>query len=149
SVVGLDGRVRAQTTIKAQTVANGRKVMAGLSVGTDGDTSEILAFAQRFAIVDEVSGQLILPFVVQNGQVFINQAVINTAFIREIVAGMTLRSQAVDSQGNPLIELNMVTGSASFRGQSEDGRTLINNYGVYVYDRNEVRRTAQGNLSKG
>ncbi len=149
SVVGLDGRVRAQTTIKAQTIANGRKVMAGLSVGTDGDTSEILAFAQRFAIVDEVSGQLILPFVVQNGQVFISQAVINTALIREIVAGMTLRSQAVDSQGNPLIELNMVTGSASFRGQSEDGRTLINNYGVYVYDRNEVRRTAQGNLSKG
>ncbi|NNA32574.1 phage tail protein, partial [Pseudomonas lundensis] len=71
AVVDVNGRVSAQTTIKAETIVGGRKVMAGLALGSDGDTSEILAFAQRFAIIDEVTGQLRTPFVVQGGQVFI------------------------------------------------------------------------------
>ncbi|WP_054892268.1 MULTISPECIES: DUF1983 domain-containing protein [unclassified Pseudomonas] len=146
AVVGVDGRVRAQTTIKAQTIAGNRKVMAGLSVGVDGDTSEILAFAQRFAVVDEVSGSLIAPFVVQGGQVFINQAVINTAFIQQIILGMTLRSQAVNAQGLPLIEINLVNGSFIVRGQDASGSTLLNNGGLYVYDANGVERTAVGRL---
>ncbi|HEK1767579.1 TPA: DUF1983 domain-containing protein [Pseudomonas putida] len=146
AVVGVDGRVRAQTTIKAQAIAGGRKVMAGLSVGVDGDTSEILAFVQRFAVVDEVSGSLIAPFVVQGGQVFINQAVINTAFIQQIILGMTLRSQAVNAQGLPLIEINLVNGSFIVRGQDASGSTLLNNGGLYVYDANGVERTAVGRL---
>ncbi|WP_236238480.1 phage tail tip fiber protein, partial [Pseudomonas faucium] len=64
TVAGVDGRVSAMTTIKAQTTTGGRKVMAGLALGSDGETGEILAFAQRFAIVDESSGQMTLPFVV-------------------------------------------------------------------------------------
>jgi len=147
AVVGVDGRVRAQTTIKAQTIVGGRKVMAGLSVGTDGDTSEILAFAQRFGVVDEVSGQLILPFVVQGGQVFINSAVINTAFIQQIVAGMTIRSAALNSQGLPLLEINFAAGTFTLRGQDANGSTLLNNGGLYVYDVNGIERTAVGRMT--
>lgn len=147
TVAGVDGRVRAQTTIKAQTVVGGRKVMAGLSVGTDGDTSEILAFAQRFAVVDEVSGQITTPFVVQNGQVFINQAFINIAFIQQIVAGMTIRSAALNSQGLPLLEINFAAGTFALRGQDANGSTLLNNGGLYVYDANGVERAAVGRLS--
>ncbi|WP_047299596.1 phage tail tip fiber protein, partial [Pseudomonas lundensis] len=95
AVVDVNGRVSAQTTIKAETIVGGRKVMAGLALGSDGDTSEILAFAQRFAIIDEVTGQLRTPFVVQGGQVFINYAMIDTAFIQNLVLGMTLRSSAL------------------------------------------------------
>ncbi|GGL49523.1 hypothetical protein GCM10009091_34080 [Pseudomonas brenneri] len=130
TVVNLDGKVSAQTTIKAQTIANGKKVMAGLALGSDGETSEILAFAQRFAIVDEVSGQLITPFVVSGGQVFINQAVINKAFIQEIILGMTLRSAAVDANGQPLIELNMETGKFVFRGSKNGNSSLLNSDGL-------------------
>ncbi|NMZ39116.1 phage tail protein [Pseudomonas proteolytica] len=130
TVVNLDGKVSAQTTIKAQTIANGKKVMAGLALGSDGETSEILAFAQRFAIVDEVSGQLITPFVVSGGQVFINQAVINKAFIQEIILGMTLRSAAVDANGQPLIELNMETGRFVFRGSKNGNSSLLNSDGL-------------------
>ncbi|MDD1135856.1 phage tail tip fiber protein, partial [Pseudomonas shahriarae] len=92
TVVQLDGKVSAQTTIKAQTIANGKKVMAGLALGSDGETSEILAFAQRFAIVDEASGQLILPFVVSGGQVFINSAVIQTGMITNAMIGNYIQS---------------------------------------------------------
>ncbi|WP_460420838.1 TipJ family phage tail tip protein [Pseudomonas sp. ZL2] len=147
AVVDIDGRVSAQTTIKAQTTLNGKTVMAGLALGSDGETSEILAFAQRFAIVDEASGQMMLPFVVQNGQVFINQAIINTAFIKEIVAGMSIRSAAVNSQGLPLLEINFEAGTFVLRGQDANGQTIINNGGIYTYDVNGVERTAIGRMT--
>lgn len=147
TIAGVDGKVSAMTTIKAETLSGGRRVMAGLALGSDGETAEILAYAQRFAIVDESSGQMTLPFVVSNGQVFINQAVINQAFIQNLVLGMTLRSQAVNSQGLPLIEINLVTGAFTVRGQDGNGSTLLNNGGLYVYDANGIERTAVGRLS--
>ncbi|WP_010226177.1 phage tail protein [Pseudomonas donghuensis] len=147
AVVGIDGRVSAMTTLKAQTISNGKKVMAGLVLGSDGETSEILAFAQRFAIVDEASGGMILPFVVQDGQVFINTAIINTAFIKEIIAGMSIRSAAVNSQGLPLLEINFAAGTFVLRGQDANGSTLLNNGGIYTYDLNGVERTAVGRMT--
>ncbi|MBT9303313.1 phage tail protein [Pseudomonas sp. TAE6080] len=147
TIVDLNGKVSAQTTIKAQTIANGKKVMAGLALGSDGETSEILAFAQRFEIVDEVSGQLITPFVVSGGQVFINQAVINKAFIQEIILGMTLRSEAVDSKGRPLLEINVKAGTFVLRGESTGGSILLNSNGLAVYDGNGKRRTMTGRLT--
>ena len=146
AVVGLDGKVNSKVTIKAQTVAGGKRVTTGLAFGSDGETSEFLVFAQRFAVVDEVTGQLVAPLVVEGGQVFINTALISAAFIREIVLGMTLKSQAVDSHGRPLIELNMVTGSFSVRGQDADGSTQLNNGGLYVYDAADRLRTVSGRL---
>ncbi|OLS61902.1 phage tail protein [Pseudomonas putida] len=147
AVVDLDGKVSSQVTIKAQTAVGGRKVMAGLALGSDGETSEILAFAQRFAIVDESTGQLTLPFVVQGGQVLINTAIISTAFIQQIVAGMTIVSAAKNAQGLPLLEINFAAGTFVLRGQDANGSTLLNNGGLYVYDANGVERTAVGRLT--
>ena len=147
TIAGVDGRVSAMTTIKAETIAGGRRVMAGLALGSNGETAEILAYAQRFAIVDQSSGQVTLPFVVSNGQVFINEAVINQAFIQNLVLGMTLKSQAVNAQGLPLIEINLVTGAFTVRGQDGNGSTLLNNGGLYVYDANGIERTAVGRLT--
>lgn len=141
------GKVSAMKTLKVETTSNGKKVVAGLSLGSDGDTSEIIAFAQRFAIVDEVSGQLITPFVVSGGQVFINQAVINKAFIQEIILGMTLKSEAVDSKGRPLLEINVKAGTFTLRSAGTGGSTLLNNDGLAVYDINELLRVLVGRLS--
>ena len=147
AVADLNGDVSAMTTIKAETIVGGRKVMAGLALGSDGVTSEILAFAQRFAIVDEVTGQLVLPFVVQGGQVFMNTAIINTAFIQQIVAAMTIRSAALNSQGLPLLEINFAAGTFVLRGQDANGSTLLHNGGLYVYDNGGIERAAIGRLT--
>ncbi|WP_235668155.1 DUF1983 domain-containing protein [Pseudomonas coronafaciens] len=135
--------------MKTSTTVGGRTVMAGLAVGVEGQEqeSQILAFAQRFAILDEASGTMIAPFVVQGGQVFINTAIINTAFIREIIAGMSITSQAKNSRGEPLLELNFVTGAVNIRSQDAEGSVLLNNRGLYVYDANLVERTAVGRLT--
>lgn len=147
AVVDVDGRVSAQTTIKAETTSGGRKVMAGLSIAAS-DTSEILAFAQRFAIIDEVTGQLRAPFVVQDGQVFINYAMIDTAFIQNLVLGMTLRSSAVNAKGLPLLEINIPAGLLTLRSAGAGGSSTLNNDGLAVDDENGVLRTLVGKLTR-
>ena len=147
AVVDVDGQVSAQTTIKAETTSGGRKVMAGLSIAA-GDTSEILAFAQRFAIIDEVTGQLRAPFVVQDGQVFINYAMIDTAFIQNLVLGMTLRSSAVNAKGLPLLEINIPAGLLTLRSAGAGGSSTLNNDGLAVDDENGVLRTLVGKLTR-
>lgn len=142
----INGRVSAQTTLKVETNQGSRKVVTGLAIGSNGEEGEILLMAQRLAIIDSLNGQTILPFVVEGGQVFINQAVINQAFIQNIVAGMTIRSQALNSQGLPLLEINFAAGTFILRGQDASGSTLLNNGGFYVYDANGVERTAIGRL---
>ncbi|WP_085678080.1 MULTISPECIES: DUF1983 domain-containing protein [unclassified Pseudomonas] len=146
-VVSLDGEVSAKSTWKVETNSQGRHVATGIAIGSDGVEGEILLSAQRVAIIDGVNGQTVLPFVVQNGEVFINQAVINKAFIQEIVAGMTIRSAALNAQGLPLLEMNFVTGAVSIRGQDANGSTLLNNGGLYVYDINGIERAAVGRLT--
>ncbi|WP_422421417.1 host specificity protein J [Pseudomonas sp. GZD-222] len=146
----LEGKASTMWSVKMQVNAQGQYVAAGIGLGIEngpaGLQSQFLVSADRFAVVNGINGTLSSPFVVQGGQVFINQAFINTAFIQQIILGMTLRSQAVDAQGRPLIELNMVNGTFTFRGQDADGSLLINNGGMYVYDANDVRRTAVGKL---
>ncbi|MDD2062941.1 TipJ family phage tail tip protein [Pseudomonas sp. 25571] len=146
-LAGVDGRVSAQTTLKVETNQDGHKVVSGIAIGSNGEEGEILLMAQRLAIIDGVNGQTILPFVVQNGQVFINQAVINKAFIQEIVAGMSIRSSALNAQGLPLLEINFAAGTFTLRGQDAAGSTLLNNGGLYVYDVNGIERVAVGRLT--
>ncbi|MNH32974.1 hypothetical protein D3C79_934540 [compost metagenome] len=83
----------------------------------------------------------------QDGQLFLNSALINEAFIQNLIVGMTLRSQAVNAQGLPLIEINLASGSFTVRGQDAAGSTLLNNGGLYVYDVNGVERVAVGRLT--
>ncbi|MNE43725.1 hypothetical protein D3C80_1379150 [compost metagenome] len=147
----LDDKASTMWSVKMQVNSQGQYVAAGIGLGIEngpaGLQSRFLVSADSFAVVNGINGTLSSPFVVQGGQVFINQAFINTAFIQQIILGMTLRSQAVDAQGRPLIELNMVSGSFTVRGQDADGSTLLNNRGLYVYDKNSVERAALGRLS--
>lgn len=145
------GKLTTMWTVKMQLNSQGQYVAAGIGLGIEngpaGLQSQFLVSADRFAVVNGVNGTLSSPFVVQGGQVFINQAFINQAFIQQIILGMTLRSQAVDSQGRPLIELNMVNGTFTLRGQDANGSLLINNGGLYVYDANSIERTAVGRMT--
>lgn len=148
AVVDLDGKVSSQVTIKAQTFSGGRKVMAGLALGSDGETSEILAFAQRFAIVDEVSGSLIFPLVAQGGQVFMNSAVIKQADILNLIITGTLTSgDYVPGQSG--IMLNFVTGKFELNGSVPgQGRSVITNRSLRFWDATNAKRVQLGDLSE-
>lgn len=147
TVVRLDGRVSAQTTMKAQTILDGRKVVSGLAFGSNGEQSEFLIFAQRFGVVNEIDGKINPMFVIENGQAVFNTAIISKAIIQEIVLGMVLRSPAVDSKGRPLLEINIPAGTLTLRSSGTGGSSLLNNDGLSVFDADEYRRVMVGRLS--
>lgn len=76
----------AMYTIKTRLTVNGVPYMAGIGVGVENNqgiiTSQILLAANRVAVLNEVNGQTVAPFVIQGGQTFIAQALIGTAWIK-------------------------------------------------------------------
>ncbi|MGY4663254.1 putative phage tail protein [Pseudomonas chlororaphis] len=150
--VALDGKASTMWSVKMQIDSAGRYVAAGIGLGIENQNgvfqSQFLVSADRFAVVNGMGGgALAVPFVVQDGQVFMNQAFINQAFIKELVLGMTLRSAALNSEGLPLLEINIPAGTLTLRGQSAEGSTLLNNNGIFVYDLNHIERAGLGRLS--
>jgi hypothetical protein len=73
-------------TIKAQTTSQGRHYLAGIAVGVDNSSgiseSQVLVAADRFAVIHPNGTVITTPFVIQGGQVFMNQALIGDAWIR-------------------------------------------------------------------
>lgn len=132
-----EGKASTMWAVKMQLNAQGQYIAAGIGLGIEngpaGLQSTFLVSADRFAVVNNINGALSSPFVVQGGQVFINQAFINTAFIQQIVAGMSIVSESKDAQGRPLLEMNFKTGAVTFRGQDANGSTLITNGQVNTY----------------
>ncbi|AZF22271.1 DUF1983 domain-containing protein [Pseudomonas sp. R3-52-08] len=149
TLVGLDGRVSAQVTLKAQTIVDGRRVTTGMAFGSNGEQSEFLIMAQRMAVVNEIDGKVVPMFVIENGQAVFNTAIISKAIIQEIVLGMVLRSPAVDSKGRPLLEINIPAGTFTLRSSGTGGASLLTNDGLSVYDASDYRRVMVGRLNNG
>jgi predicted phage tail protein len=129
----LNGKVSAQTTLKVETNQNGRKVVSGIAIGSNGEEGEILMSAQRLAIIDGLNGEIATPFVVQNGQVFINQAVIGTGWISNAMIGNFIQSNdyVAGQRGWRLDKAGVLEFNGTVAG---GGRLSINNQLVQVFD---------------
>ncbi len=86
AVADIDGNLSAMWTIKAQTTSQGRHYLAGIAVGVDNSSgiseSQVLVAADRFAVIHPNGTVITTPFVIQGGQVFMNQALIGDAWIK-------------------------------------------------------------------
>ncbi|URL59629.1 DUF1983 domain-containing protein [Luteibacter flocculans] len=144
-----DGKVSASQVVKVQVAANGQTYLAGIAIGVDYSggtvTSQVLVNAATFAVFDASSGSppTIFPFVIQGGQVFINQALIGTGWITNAMIGNAIQSTAVDSTGQPLWSLNKTTGLV-MRGSGSGWRTERDGAGARLYDGNGVLRFRWG-----
>lgn len=151
AIADINGDLSALYTIKTAVTSGGRTYVASIGVGVENNQgvieSQVLVAANRFAVVNPTGTQLVSPFVIQNGQVFINSAVISTATITNALVGATLQSVAKDSSGNPLIHLNMQTGAFTLRSSTSAGRFLIQNNSLRVWDAGGVLRVVLGDLS--
>lgn len=125
SVVTLDGKVKATYTVRAQISSAGQLYIAGLGVGVeqqpDGSyQSQILMQADRFALINVVNGAVTTPFVIQNGQTFISQALIGTGWIQNAMIGDVIQSTAVGAGGLPRWRLDK-NASFTMRGPNANG----------------------------
>ncbi|HAB02353.1 MAG TPA: phage tail protein [Pseudomonas sp.] len=144
AIVDANGRVSAISSWKTETSANGKKVATGIVQGSDGQVGQIILSGDQIIIANGLNGPQTNLVVFEGGQMFVNTALINKAFIQELILGMVLRSQAVDSQGRPLIELNMVNGTFALRGQNTDGSTELKNGQVNTFYANGNPATKMG-----
>ncbi|CZY81347.1 phage tail protein [Enterobacter cloacae] len=104
AIANVNGGLSAMYNIKVAVDANGRQYAAGMGIGVEntpgGMQSQVLVLADRFAVMTQAGGAVTLPFVIQNGQVFINDAFFRDASIQFGKITDSLRSD------------NFVSGSA-------------------------------------
>ncbi|MFK3794709.1 host specificity protein J [Pseudomonas sp. NPDC088444] len=146
-----DGKLSTMWAVKMQLNANGQYVAAGIGLGIEngpaGLQSQFLVSADRFAIVNTPAGGAIsVPFAVQGGQVFLNQAYIQDGTITNAKIGSFISSTNYVS-GQTGWRLNK-DGTLEINGAvAGQGRLVVNNQYVAVYDGNGVMRVKLGNLA--
>lgn len=148
ATANLAGQVSASYQIKTSVTSGGRTYISGIGVGVVNNQgiveSQVLVAASRFAVMDPNGSSLIVPFVIQGGQVILDQALIGKATIQNLLVGNVFTSVAVNSSGQPLMVMNLQTGQFTLRATSGQGRTEQTNQAFLVYDTNNVLRTRNG-----
>ncbi|WP_176450289.1 phage tail tip fiber protein [Enterobacter kobei] len=82
----INNNLNAMYSIKVAVDSNGNQYAAGMGIGVQntpsGMQSQVLFVADRFAVMAQAGGSVSLPFVIQNGQTFINDAFFRDASIQ-------------------------------------------------------------------
>ena len=125
AVVDLNGRISATYTLRAQVTSDGRIYGAGFGLGVeqqpDGSfQSQALFQVDRFALINIANSVTTAPFVVQNGQTFISQALIGTGWIQNAMIGDVIQSTAIGAGGQPRWKLDK-NASLTMRGVNANG----------------------------
>ncbi|KAA3597405.1 DUF1983 domain-containing protein [Stenotrophomonas maltophilia] len=125
AVVDLNGKISATYTLRAQVTSDGRIYGAGFGLGVeqqpDGSfQSQALFQVDRFALINIANNVTTAPFVVQNGQTFISQALIGTGWIQNAMIGDVIQSTAVGAGGQPRWKLDK-NASLTMRGVNANG----------------------------
>ena len=151
--VDFEGKASTMWSVKMQVNANGQLVTAGIGLGIESNAegvlqSQFLVSADRFAVVGALAGgQVFTPFVVQNGQVFMASAFIQDGTITNAKIGDFISSTnyvpgvsgwRLDKSGT--FEIN-----GNVPGQ---GKMIMTNRSLRVYDANNIKRVQLGDLSE-
>ncbi|MDD1966937.1 phage tail protein [Pseudomonas putida] len=151
ALVDVNGKVSGSWSVKMQyNSATGQYIAAGIGLGIEntaaGLQSQFLVSADRFAIVNTIAGGAVsVPFAVQGGQVFLNQAYIQDGTITNAKIGSFISStNYVAGQTGWIFNKD---GTLEINGGAPgQGRIVVNNLYVAVYDGNGVLRVKLGNL---
>lgn len=140
----IDGTVRTAWTVKMEAQSNGQYVAAGIGLGIEngpaGLQSQFLVRADRFAVVSGLNGTTSAPFVVANGQVFINDALINKATITNAIIGQTIQSAAWTNWGAPVMTMDFNVGNVICRHPTRTNTyCMMNQDGIIVVVDNVLR----------
>jgi len=148
AVVDLNGKISATYTLRAQVTSDGRIYGAGFGLGVeqqpDGSfQSQALFQVDRFALINVANNVTTAPFVVQNGQTFISQALIGTGWIQNAMIGDVIQSNATGVGGQPRWKLDK-NGTLTMTGANSGGYLTINDRVIQVYDGNGTLRVRLG-----
>ncbi|ENU2135145.1 host specificity protein J [Salmonella enterica] len=125
--VMLNDTVAALKSFRVQYQANGKAAIAGIQLSATQTQSEILMMADRFALLNPYNGSVMLPFVVQNGQVILADTFVKSLNINDRFV--------VDTAGNVQI-----------RDSARNTGLSLNNRAIKVFDDYSRKRVQMGDL---
>ncbi|EOZ7539562.1 host specificity protein J [Enterobacter hormaechei] len=121
AIANVNGDLKAMYNIKVGVASNGQYYAAGMGIGVEntpsGMQSQVIFLADRFAVTHQAGATVTLPFVIQNGQVFINDAYFRDASIQFAKITDSLKSN------------NFVTGKTGWN-MPKSGNAELNNVTV-------------------
>lgn len=121
AIANVNGDLKAMYSIKVGMSSNGQYYAAGMGIGVEntpsGMQSQVIFLADRFAVTHQAGATVSLPFVTQNGQVFINDAYFRDASIQFAKITDSLKSN------------NFVTGKTGWN-MPKSGNAELNNVTV-------------------
>lgn len=145
-----DGKLQAMYSVKLGVTSNGQYYAAGMGLGIEntpqGMQSQVLFQADRFAVINVANGHITTPFVIQDGQVFINSAVIGdgTIDMAKIATALQSTNYVAGQQGWRLDKAGTFEINGSVAGQ---GRMQMTHRALKFWDGNNVLRVQAGDLS--
>ena len=96
AIANVNGDLKAMYSIKVGVSSNGQYYAAGMGIGVEntpsGMQSQVIFLADRFAVTHQAGATVTLPFVIQNGQVFIREALIGDGTIGNAKIGNYIQS---------------------------------------------------------
>ena len=133
----LDGKVNATWSVKLGLTSGGNYYAAGFGLGLEnaGGTfqSQFVVLANRFAVMNPVGEGLITPFAIQNGQVFINDALISKLAVQNAMVGAGIESAARAANGGPVMATDYNAGQITIQNRTTNGSyMIIRDNGLYL-----------------
>ena len=150
AIANVNGDLKAMYNIKVGVASNGQYYAAGMGIGVEntpsGMQSQVIFLADRFAVTHQAGATVTLPFVIQNGQVFIREALIGDGTISNAKIGNYIQSN------------NYVAGSVGWRldkggtfenygSTAGEGAMKQTNQTISVKDANNVLRVQIGRIT--
>ncbi|MCM7414473.1 DUF1983 domain-containing protein [Enterobacter hormaechei] len=130
AIANVNGDLNAMYSIKVAVDSNGNQYAAGMGVGVQntpsGMQSQVLFLADRFAVMTQAGGTVTLPFVIQNGQIFIRDTFIKDGTISNAKIGNYIQSSTWDGTGNVGWHINK-SGYATFNNVTVRGSIYATN----------------------
>nr|WP_232964029.1 phage tail protein [Pseudomonas putida] len=143
----LNGKVNATWSVKLGLTSGGTYYAAGFGLGLEnqGGTfqSSFVVLANRFAVMNPVGEGLISPFAVQNGQVFISDALISNLAVQKAIVGNSINSSELANDGTPIMRMDFASGTIIMLNKSATAYTVFNRSGIDMVI-NGVRRIRMG-----
>ncbi|HDR2894115.1 TPA: DUF1983 domain-containing protein [Enterobacter asburiae] len=146
----INNNLNAMYSIKVAVDANGNRYAAGMGIGVQntpaGMQSQVLFLADRFAVMTQAGGTVTLPFVIQNGQVFIRDTFIQDGTISNAKIGNFIQSNnyVAGSVGWKLDKSGTFENYGSTAGEGAMKQT---NQTISVKDGSNVLRVQVGRLT--
>jgi predicted phage tail protein len=144
----LNGKLSAQWGAKVQVDSNGTKYVAGMQLGVEGNGGSVQSYflvsANTMGFYNPGNGSMKLAMAIKNGQVFLNEALIDYASITLAKIGVWRSANYVAGKTGTRMDAD---GSFEINGAGPGGgRLVINGPRIIAYDGAGVEQARFGYL---